>query len=161
MIQSTVASLVSLASTLSGNQLASVEALIASLNATLVASSAVSHALNALQQVESSNSSVGLAGCPAAEAGGGMWGALQNCTEILCHEMELFSLVANQITGSDQPVLCQSSDYLLNKARFVTSISFGCGTSQDAPLLNATVNGTEIAINITHRCVRQQSDTML
>ena len=153
-----------LTAALSGQELATVDRLIASLNSTLIASASVAHALSSLQQVENGSSTSGLVDCPAAEAGGGMWGALQNCTEILCHEMELFSLVANDVTGSSQPVLCQNSeqDYVLNKTRFVTTISFGCGSSQGAPLLNATVSGAEVDINVTHRCVtRMLPETLL
>jgi len=69
-----------------------------------------------------------LSGCPAAEAGGGLWGALNNCTKLLCREMELFGLVSSNIMGGgggDQPVPCSSSeDYLLQQARFITTISY-------------------------------------
>jgi hypothetical protein len=47
--------------------------------------------------------------------------------------MELFELVSSNVMGGgggDQPVPCSSSeDYLLQQARFITTISYGCPLS--------------------------------
>ena len=60
------------------------------------------------------------------------------------------------ISGDDsgQAAQCDSSEngYLLNQTRFVTTIAYECGVTQGTPLVNAMVVGSDVTINISHRC---------
>jgi len=156
-LNNTIATLQHLVATLPPEQQPTVTTLIEQLNSTysLVAhSSALLHVVESIQQVETGGG--GLTSCPVAEAGG-LWASLQDCPGQLCSGAEMFSLVNDGgRVQCDNP----STLFLQDQTRFVTSIEYTCGVTQDAPELHTYISGTSVTLQVSHRCLCPDSGSL-
>lgn len=153
-LQTTITTLTALlnSGTLSPSQMQTIQTLVTQLNDTynvVTEGTAMINAVQSVRQLEMGNAGFSSSVCPAAKEGG-VWAALQNCSQLLCRGVELLS-IGNAVGGQ---VDCEVPNlYVANKTRFVTSVHYGCGTTEGSPELNATFVGSDVMITVSHKCL--------
>jgi hypothetical protein len=163
-IQNTISTLTTLVQSkvLPAGEQQSILTLLTQLNSTfnaVVEAASLVNAVQSIQSLEKGSSGFTSATCPLANEAG-VWAAVQNCSRALCRGTEVFSSAADFSvqagggTGAGPQLNCDDDSlYLESKSRFVATIHYECGATHDVPILSAVINGTNVRVSVSHRCL--------